>query len=284
MPSSYQKLRKFVRPFIPPILVDALRGSPPVQPAASPFEGNYASWAEARAHAEGYESPLILEKAVEAALEVKSGRAPYERDTVVFDHIQYSFPLLAALLYSASAEGGRLSVLDFGGAFGSSYHQNKGFLDHVRHLRWSIVEQGQFVAKGRELFQNDVLRFYRTIDECLAIEAPNFVLLSGVLPYIENPDALLARIAGSGIPYLLVDRTQAVRGQPTRIVVQKVPPHIYAASYPCRIFSHEELELRLKRDYDLLVSFEAHVGSIIDLGDAKARYEGWFARLRGVRE
>jgi hypothetical protein len=52
---------------------------------------------------------------------VKTGEAVYERDSVLFDEIQYSFPVIAALLRVASANKGKLNVLDFGGSEKSHY-------------------------------------------------------------------------------------------------------------------------------------------------------------------
>jgi putative methyltransferase (TIGR04325 family) len=38
--------------------------------------------------------------------------------------------------------------LDFGGSLGSSYFQNKKFLDALRLVEWNVVEQENFVATG----------------------------------------------------------------------------------------------------------------------------------------
>ena len=72
---------------------------------------------------------------------MKRGEAVYERDSVIFDHIEYSFPVLCGLLRAAVEDDGKLNVLDFGGSLGSSYYQKKGFLAVCKHLRWSIIEQ-----------------------------------------------------------------------------------------------------------------------------------------------
>ena len=279
--SVIRRVKDIVRPFVPPILKDALARTLPVVRGGIRFAGNYPDWATACRHAAGYDDPSILEKAVSAALRVERGEVPYERDTVVFDRIDYSFPLLAALLYAASRENGRLSVLDFGGALGSSYQQNKGFLGHLEHLRWSIVEQPHFVGAGQLHLGTEVLRFYGSVEECAAAEKPNFVLLSSVLQYLEDPYLTLSELEAIRAPYLLIDRTPVLRGLPGRITVQTVPPEIYSATYPCRIFGYQELEQRLLMNFDVLAPFEAHPGTLIDLGDAKASYAGWILERRG---
>ena len=45
---------------------------------------------------------------------MKNGEAVYERDSVLFDEIQYSWGLLAGLQKAALENDGKLCVLDFG--------------------------------------------------------------------------------------------------------------------------------------------------------------------------
>ena len=47
------------------------------------------------------------------------------------DVMEYQFPLLSGLLYAAARDGG-LSVVDFGGALGSTYFQCRDFLCGVK--------------------------------------------------------------------------------------------------------------------------------------------------------
>src|SRR5262245_48098510 len=96
--------------------------------------GNYSTWSEALAESTGYYLPEFVERTRLAALQVKRGEAVYERDSVLFDRIQLSFPLLAALLRAAVENRGALTVFDFGGGFGTSYFQCRGFLQPVSPL------------------------------------------------------------------------------------------------------------------------------------------------------
>ena len=59
------------------------------------WSGDYTSWQEAKKEATGFDHPAILEKVKNALLKVKNGEAAHERDSVLYDRIQYSFPLLA---------------------------------------------------------------------------------------------------------------------------------------------------------------------------------------------
>lgn len=76
----------------------------------------------------GYDSHKILDKCKRATLEVVNGNAVYERDSVLFDAIQYSWGLLAGLQYAAICTNNKLNVIDFGGSLGLTYHQNSNFL------------------------------------------------------------------------------------------------------------------------------------------------------------
>lgn len=196
------------------------------------FGGDYFSWQSALNAAGGYDTPEILARVREAALKVKHGEAVFERDSVCFDHEEYRWPTLACLLRVAAENGGKLRVMDFGGSLGSFYFQHRKHFQPLNEVRWAVVEQAHFIACGRKEFQNDVLRFYETMEECLTEGAVDVVLCSSVLEYLENPYDVLADIVKSGAPYILLDRTPFIAGAKDRLTVQHVPPSIYSASYP----------------------------------------------------
>ncbi|MGG0848923.1 TIGR04325 family methyltransferase [Peribacillus simplex] len=215
------------------------------------FFGNYGSWREAVEDSTGYDNPVILEKVKNAILKVKSGEAVYERDSVLFDKIEYSYPLLAYLLYIASANGNKLNVMDFGGSLGSSYFQCRNFMNHFSQLKWNIVEQEHFVDCGRELFQDDVLKFYDRIEECCNIESPDVILLSGVLQCLESPYEVLSEMMDYGFKYMVFDRMFFI-DQPDRITVQIVPPEIFEASYPIWFFNYNRFHSFINGRYELI--------------------------------
>lgn len=221
------------------------------------YFGDFASWAEARRESTGYDSPAILERVRAAALKVVHGEAVCERDSVTFDHVEYSWPLLAGLLRAAPAGRDNLTVLDFGGSLGSSYHQCRGLLDRVARLRWCIVEQQHFAECGRREFATDELCFYNSVSCCLESESVDVVLFSSVLTYVERPYELLELVAAAGIRDVIIDRTLFLRdGARDRITVQRVAPSIYEATYPARLFSKVEFLSRIQRHYRVLARFE----------------------------
>jgi len=249
------------------------------------YAGTYRTWAEARGDATGYDADVILEKCKTALLKVKSGEAAYERDSVVFETMEHPFAVLAGLLKGALASDGRLSVLDFGGSLGSTYYQCRHFLADLKTLRWNIVEQGKFVACGREHFETEELRFYDTVGDCLRQGKPDVLLLSSVLQYIEEPHALLKELLREGIGIVIVDRTPFhQQGSRDILTVQNVPFHIYRASYPCWLFSRERFLASFAGAYSIAAEYDA-LGGTIDTGRMAAAYRGFiFQHREGFRD
>jgi hypothetical protein len=77
------------------------------------FSGNYATWAAAQNASTGYDSATILEKCKNALLKVKNAEVAYERDSVVFDKVEYSWPVLAALLRAGVENNGKALCFRF---------------------------------------------------------------------------------------------------------------------------------------------------------------------------
>ena len=85
---------------------------------------------------EGYHSDNIIEKLRKSAKLVFNGEATYERDSVIFDIIEYSYPLLASLLFVA-ANSKSFKVIDFGGGLGTTYQQNRKFISKIKNFSYS---------------------------------------------------------------------------------------------------------------------------------------------------
>lgn len=221
------------------------------------LSGDYQSWDEAMLASTSYAQDIILEKTKVALLQVKSGKAAYERDSVVFNEIQYAWPLLAGLMWIAAQTDGRLNVLDFGGSLGSTFFQNRIFLRSLHEVRWNIIEQPEHVKTGKEWFENDHVRFYLSVEECLAETQPSVVLLSGVLQYLERPYNILCELLKLPFDHIIIDRTPFWDGPTDRLCVQRVPPDIYQASYPSWIFSTERFCGQLSEEWKVFVDFES---------------------------
>lgn len=253
------------RGWLPPALYSLLRGA--FRPRV--FTGDYGTWAEARAASRGYDRPEILERTVAAARAVRDGRAAFERDSVLFAEPAWHAPLLGALLRAAAAQSGRLQVIDFGGALGSTWWQHRGWLEGLAGLRWEVVEQPAVVAAGQREFAGGPLRFHDRLDACADAPAGQVLLLSSVLPYMEHPHELLADAARRGFGWILIDRTGFVPGPRDRLTVQHVPPSIYDASYPCWFFAREPLLRPLLPAYRVVAEWPT-----FDEADLGAEFRG----------
>jgi putative methyltransferase (TIGR04325 family) len=252
-------IHDFARLWLPAILLDALRRARDVYFKSDRirFIGDYRTWAEAEHASIGYSAANILERTRAAMLKVKNGEAPYARDSVVFDQLVYPFPVLAGLLRARSADGGRLSVLDFGGSLGTTYFQCRDFLSATGPFRWSIVEQPEHVKCGQDEFADERLQFYISIDECLAHEQPNVLLLSGVIQYLPEPYKFLADLLERGLPHIIVDRTAFFRGDRDLLSVQHVPESIYRATLPVWFLSETRFLSAFGTRYRMVAGFAA---------------------------
>lgn len=253
--NKFCKIKNLVKAFVPPIIVIVIRKLKNQIVVQDIWSGDYASWDEAKKKCTGYDTTLILEKCKNALLKVKNGEAVYERDSVLFDQIDYSFGLLAGLQRAALENNGNLCVLDFGGSLGSTYYQNKGFLNSVKSLQWCIVEQLHFVDSGKKNFENDQLKFYYDLEECMSKHKPNVLILSSVLQYLEKPYEWIEKILGFDISYIIIDRTAFTDADRDILTIQKVPEVIYEASYPAWFFGNGVLN-KFTKKYKILARFD----------------------------
>jgi putative methyltransferase (TIGR04325 family) len=244
------------------------------------FEGDYVTWAEAASHCTGYDTESILARVLDATLKVKRGEAAFERDSVLFNEIEYGWPVLAGLTWAAARNGGRLNVLDFGGALGSSYFQNRKFLQTLSEVRWNVVEQAHFVEAGQTNIQDEQLQFYKTIEDCLIQNKPNVILLSSVLQYLEAPTEIVKKLSTAGAVCLIVDRTPFSAHPKNKILVQRVPSSIYAASYPMWIFSHQKFKNMLEPDWNLVASNLSPEGFVQTTDKFKFSFQGMLLETR----
>jgi len=270
------KAKVFIKNALPPFIVRALRRFFAARPIG--FSGDYASWDEAERSSLGYAAPEILARTRAAMLKVKNGEAAFERDSVLFAVMEHQFPLLAGLMRAATANGGHLSVLDFGGSLGSTYFQCRDFLSTVKELRWSIVEQPGHVACGREDFANEQLHFYETIVDCLRAERPNVLLLSGVVQCLPKPYDFLIDILRYDFPNIIVDRTAFGLNGRDRLTVEHVPGWIYPASYPSWFLTEKRFLALFVPRYKLLASFHALDNIAPERGEAV--YKGFVFELK----
>jgi putative methyltransferase (TIGR04325 family) len=240
-----KRLKSISLLFIPPIISKIIFYI--IKSSKIRFEGNYHSWQSALEKSSGYQSENILRKVLASTLKVQSGEAEFERDSVLFEEIQYSWPTLAGLLWIAARNNGELNVLDFGGSLGSSYFQNRKFLGLLPNVSWNIVEQEHYVQAAKQHLESKFLKFYSSLEAYLKENSPNVILISAALQYVPEPINLINKLSSVGAQLLIIDRTPISLIPDHRLTVQRVPENIYSASYPMWIFSRDQLNLTLNK-------------------------------------
>jgi putative methyltransferase (TIGR04325 family) len=239
--------------------------------------GNYTDWEQAKKHCTGYNASNILKKVKVATLKVQRGEAVYERDSLLFDKIEYSWPLLANLLWMAADNDNKLSVVDFGGSLGSSYFQNRKYLGAIHNLEWKVVEQKEFVTAGQKEIADGQLGFYYTIEDTFASgNPPQVLLLSCVLPYLEEPFTFLNSLLAYDFPYIVIDNTYFNTDRGNRLTVQKVPPFYYEASYPAWFLDKEEVKKVFESKYEIYEEYTNE--QFLYLYGEKINYKGMILR------
>jgi len=226
------------------------------------FGGDFATWSEAGAQCSGYAAENILSKVLDATLRVKRGVAAFERDSVLFYEIEYSWPVLTALMLAAARSYGKLNVLDFGGALGSTYFQYRKLLQTLPEVLWNVVEQPHYVETGRAQIQDAQLRFFESVEECLKANQPNVIILSSVLQYLESPIDLIRQLSSCNATCLLIDRTPFSAHSDDKILIQRVPSTIYIGSYPMRVFSLQKFMHMLSTEWAPVASSLNAEGSV----------------------
>lgn len=201
------------------------------------FSGDYPSWEVAAAECGGYDSEQIFTRIKDAAIAVRDGRAAFERDSVLFEKLEYRWETLATLLWQAARDRGELRVLDFGGSLGSVYFQSRAYLAGLPHLRWGVVEQPHYVDFGTRELASESLQFFRRIDQGLNAIQPNLAFFGASLQYVPAPFEILDRILSRRPSSVVFDKLALLDKPDDRLTVQRVPKHIYEASYPAWFFS-----------------------------------------------
>lgn len=89
-------------------------------------------------------------------------------------------------------------------------------------------------------------------------QSPNILILSGVLQCLENPYGMLDKLLKYKFQFIIIDRTPFILKGEDIIKIQKVPPHIYKASYPCWFFNFHKFEKYfIINNYKIIEIFDA---------------------------
>ena len=259
--------------FVPPLFADWYRK---IRYVKYGWFGDYPDWDAARNASSGYDSYSVLEKVKMSSLKIKNDEGAFERDSVLFDNIEYSYSLLSSLFYISSLNEGVLRVVDFGGSLGTTYFQNRALLRRLKTVSWSIVEQKIFVKCGKEYFEDDVVKFYDTLG--VVDRRADVILMSCVLPYLETPYAKLEEIKGK-YEFVILDRMPLIKSENDRLTVQVVNPKIYPLSCPSWFFSARKFHDYLNENYEIIFDYPC-----LDRANVSSEYRGFLLKFKNYSE
>lgn len=244
--------------------------------ASTVYRGPFSDWATASAATEGYDQCAILERVSLATRKVLDGIATFEQDGITFYAPPPPSQALSGLLVAAALDGGRLSVLDFGGGLASHYLRWRSLLSALPSVRWAVVEQANYVAEGRRLFStNPAVSFHEEI--ATVATSPNVVLASSVLQYLPEPYLALRHLIELAPRMIVLDRQPY--GEKDTVMTQSVPPNLGRASYPLWMLSRDKVHAQLSPNYQLLSEFESSDYPLCAAG-IQATYQGSIWLLR----
>ncbi|RYZ88024.1 MAG: methyltransferase, TIGR04325 family [Proteobacteria bacterium] len=264
---------KWLKPILPPILTQMASGLAP----RIVWEGDYLSWIEAEKNSGGYAAQEILIKVQNSVLAVLAGKAAFERDGVAFTHADPNFTLLASL-YQAIEKHDEIAIIDFGGSLGSTFLQSRPWLSKGLSS-WMVVEQPSFVEAGKKLYRDINIQFTSSLSEARkwAENRAIFLHTAAVLQYLNDPVVELRMLIEELDPeWIYLDRVPYICGSKSRLTVQRVPPSICSASYPCWFFSRDLFETVLSSSHEKVFTFAASDRCI----DFQATFEGSFWRRK----
>ncbi|TAF33292.1 MAG: methyltransferase, TIGR04325 family [Cytophagales bacterium] len=278
-------MKKILKLLLPPIFVLIWQkltnaNAQPQAPRIAEGLEVVASLELAQKLSKGYDDEVILAKYLASTQAVLSGKALFERDTVLFQEPELSLHILACLEHIQNFYKQPLHVLDFGGALGSFFIQHRTYFEQKQWpLLWTVVEQPHFVEAGKKYLSELPIFFEESILSAKNRQPmANVLFLSGVLPYLPEPLKWLEEtLKNFDFQFVIIDRTLFSANNQPYFCVQHVPEHIYPSSYPCSVLSKSALYAVLSSHYRLLTSIKSTVDYPEQLSNGiMANYEGGF--------
>ena len=235
------------------------------------YLGDYENWNDAYEECKGYEDENIINTVIDSVNKVLNGDAVWERDGCLFYETKYVYQICAAILRCAVQNNNRgVRILDIGGSLGSTYFQNRKYLEDIYNLEYVVAEQEHFTDYGQKNLCNGQLSFIKSTD---IIKGGSFdiVLMSGSLQYISTYEDIVSEIVKISPHYVILDRL--LISDRMRICRESVPEEIYKSSYPVTIFTEDQIRNYFEPDYRLV---ERDISSVPE--------EAYFTDGRAVSE
>lgn len=241
------------------------------------YTGNYSTWKEAESESKGYDQKNIFDKNLSSLEHILAGNKKCEKDTILYDNYQYSFPTILGLNFASNQDGNTISVLDYGGGFASSYFRNYKILKQFK-LSWTVVEQDHIVDIANQKFKGiNQISFLTNAQLQEHVNKFNFnlVLLGSSIQFFANPSRILKSFSSQNLKSIVVEQTPFVKHGPSRITIQNVKEPVYDASYPAWHFNesefrswiapHFETEYRMVNPHvsNICLGFTSHLIDIV---------------------
>ena len=199
------------------------------------FEGNYENWEQALKNSKGYNDNVIINKTINSFEKVLASKALYERDSFLFYKEKFDENLIKNLKKIFDKKGRKIYLCDYGGSLGSLYFQHKKLFQND-FIEWNVLEQKAYVDYANNRVNISNLNFFSSFENILNQKKLDVILFSSVLQYLRSPYEILSKIIDRKIPDIIITRTPFLQNA-EKIMIQKVPKHIYKSSYPIRILN-----------------------------------------------
>jgi putative methyltransferase (TIGR04325 family) len=200
------------------------------------ISGDYNSFNEAAKNCIGYDNELIIEKKIASFLEILKGNAAYEQDTKLYFKEKYDYDLIKYLESIQKTKKKNISVLDFGGSFGSIYFKNYKKFKNL--YVWDIIEQKKIVDYFKKNEFKIDINFFEDLIEYN--KSPDIAIFSGSVQYLPNPFEVLQQLIDRNVRNFLFLKTSFHYKKENNFRIQKIPKNIYDATYPITIFSYQK--------------------------------------------
>lgn len=193
------------------------------------LSGNFKNFQSINIKYDGYNHPKILNKTLNAELDVLRGKGKYSQDGITFKNFNYNFRIISFLFYGLKYFK-NLNIVDYGGGFGNTFKEVSSieFLEK-KIFSWNIVEQKNFVKFGKKYFHYKKCKF--TSELKFKKKKIHCLLFSSSLQYLEKPYEILDETLKLKPKLICIDRI-ALGNKEDFVSLQINPKYIYDVNYP----------------------------------------------------
>jgi putative methyltransferase (TIGR04325 family) len=201
--------------------------------------GDFPDWAAALTASMPYQTDLAIYGQITD--KIRSGESASGRNLM---------PILAGI--AMASDSGATRILDFGGSLGMVYFEVARILPESLP-EWRVVDSEEVVSEGTLNYADGKLAFFASIEAACSDFAPNMVLCSHTLQYLDDPyDALATLSALKPAVIVLHELPLADREQ---FMIQRLPEALGGTARPVQILSADRLGAALS-SYDLIAEID----------------------------